>query len=223
MLAVSSSPGGFSREPCVGFLPAHWRSILSLTTGHQKLLQDCLAQGLRRAAAALADTSAAGTRLDLHAVRSVPISELALESFAPLDDVIAGVCQRFHGGLTGTALLALDPGDALLWLQLGGASPDPLARFVDLGSRVVSHVLLALAASGGTGVELGPASLEERPALEALLRTHAPSDTIVLCLEGEILFSLAESGSALHAPFSIHILLQPKLLHGILSSLLVGG
>ncbi len=186
-------------------------------------MQDCLAEGLRRAATALEETSATGTRFDLHAVRRASISELAQESFAPLDDVIAGVCQRFHGGLAGTALLALDPGDALLWLQLGSAASDPLSRYVDLGSRVIGHALHALATSAGAGVELGAASLEERPALAALLCTHAPSDTIVLCLDGEILFSLAERGLALHAPFSLHILLQPKLLDGILSSLLVGG
>ncbi len=137
--------------------------------------------------------------------------------------MIAGVVQRFEGPLSGTALFALDPGDALLWLQSGerDSQPgaDPLTRFVDQGSRVLGAVIDALAAAAQAEVQLGRPALEERPLLAALLGTHAPSDTVVLSLYGEIEFFLQEMGRELRAPFSLQLLLEPKILGGILAGL----
>jgi len=140
-------------------------------------------------------------------------------------DVIAGVLQRFEGRLSGTVLFALDPGDALLWLQSAQAPDgdselaDPLARFVDFGSRIIAGLVEALAAVGRDEVWLGPPALEERPWMAALLATHAPSDTVVLSLTGELGFEIEGVHPALAAPFAVQILLEPKIVAGIVHGL----
>ena len=132
-------------------------------------------------------------------------------------DVVAGVLRRFEGRLTGTALLALDPGDALLWLQRGDDDSDPLGRFVDWGGRVLSGVILGLASTLQQDVTLAEPSLDERPLMAALLGTHAPSDTVVLSLHGELGFPVSDVPE-IRAPFSIQLLLEPKIV-----SILLGG
>ena len=126
--------------------------------------------------------------------------------------------QRFDGQLSGTALFALDPSDALRWLQLGDEEGERLERFVARGRQLISEVLGALAAGCDARVELGTSVLEERPLLAALLSTHAPSDTTVLSLDGKLRFRV--DAEELHAPFSLQILVEPKLLDGILAALL---
>ncbi len=134
-------------------------------------------------------------------------------------DVIAAVLQRFEGHLPGTALFVLDPGDALLWLQREGATEDPLGRFVEWGGHVLSGVVDQLASVWQAEVEYGAPMLEERPLMAALLATHPPSDTVVLSIQGELVFSVQGAPDEMHAPFSIHVLLEPKLIAGILSGL----
>jgi hypothetical protein len=137
-------------------------------------------------------------------------------------DLIAAVVQRFEGPPSGTALFALDPGDALLWLQRGESDEDPLGRFVDWGSRVLLGVIHTLAAAWETDLRIGEPALEERPLMAALLGTHAPSDTIVLSLHGELSFPVSDIPE-IRAPFSLHLLMEPKLVDGILSGLARDG
>lgn len=134
-------------------------------------------------------------------------------------DVIAAVLQRFTGQLPGTALFVLDPGDALLWLQREGAAEDPLGRFVEWGGHVLSGVIEELAAAWQAEVQHGVPVLEERPLMAALLATHAPSDTVVLSVQGELVFQVPGVDEDMHAPFSIHVLVEPKFVGGILTGL----
>jgi hypothetical protein len=124
--------------------------------------------------------------------------------------------------LSGTALLALDPGDALLWLQRGDDDSDPLGRFVDWGNRLLTGVIEALASAFHVDARLGEPSLEESPLMAALLRTHAPSDTVVLSLHGELAFPVANLPE-IRAPFCIQVLLEPKVVRGILVRLAGDG
>ena len=133
-------------------------------------------------------------------------------------DRVAAVVQRFEGHPSGTALFALDPGDALLWLQRGDGDEDPLERFVDWGSRVLSGVIETLASAWETELRIGEPKLEERSLMAALLGTHAPSDTVVLSLHGELRFPVLDVPE-IRAPFSLQLLLEPKLVDGILSVL----
>ncbi len=136
----------------------------------------------------------------------------------PSGDLIAGVVQRFEGPISGSALLALEPGDALLWLQRGDDDADPLARFVEWGSRLLEGVTRALGDALGGEVVCGPGSLEERSLMAALLGTHAPSDTLVLSLHGEMAFPVARLPE-IRAPFGLHVLLAPKRVAAVLDGL----
>lgn len=168
----------------------------------------------------LADTPAAETQISLTSVSSSSLWELDPDqaSGGLSGDVIAAVLQRFDGRLTGTGIFALEPGDALLWLQRGESDEDPLGRFVDWGSRLLAAVIGELAEVWDANVHLREPVLEERPLMGALLGTHAPPDTVVLSLHGELRFPVANVPE-LCAPFSMHVLLEPKLVDGILSSL----
>ena len=136
----------------------------------------------------------------------------------PSGELIAGVIQRFEGPLCGTALFALDPGDALLWLQRGDDDGLPLERFVDWGQRLLAGVIDALAEVAQSPAERSEPSLEERPLMAALLGTHAPSDTVVLTLGGTLAFPVANLPE-IRAPFGVHVLLEPKRIAGIAAAL----
>jgi hypothetical protein len=124
--------------------------------------------------------------------------------------------QRIGGRLDGTALLAMEPGDALLWLQRGDDDSDPLGRFVDWGNRLIAGVVDSLATALQAEASLQEPTLEERPLMAALLGTHAPSDTMVLSLQGDLAFPVS-GVPEIQAPFSIHVLLAPKLVAGIVA------
>jgi hypothetical protein len=188
-------------------------------------LRDSFAAGLESAVVRLGETPAAGTRISLRELSSCTIADLDPERVcgAISPELIAGVSQRLTGRLAGTALFAVDPGDALLWLQREGlqregAADDPLARFVAWGSCVLVGVGEALASAWQVEIDFGAPVLEERPLMAALLATHAPSDTVVLSLQGELAFDVA-GGGEIRAPFGVHVLLQPKVLDAILSAL----
>lgn len=190
---------------------------LSLTSSHHELLHHRIAAGLASATARLADTPAADTQIVLHTLTSSTIADFDPDaaSRSLSSDVIAGVLQRFEGRPPGTTLFVLDPGDALLWLQREGATEDPLGCFVDWGGRLLSGVVdqLCLPAE----VEYGAPVLEERPLVAALLATHPASDTVVLSVQGQLVFSVEGVEDDMHAPFSIHVLLEPKFIAEILS------
>ena len=114
---------------------------------------------------------------------------------------------RFEGQLCGTALLALDPGHALQWLRGGG--DDPLDRFVELGGEVLRAVVDELARACDAAIEVGSCLLEERPLMAALLSTHAPSDTALLSLAGELEFA-GDEADPVRAAYTIQLLLEPK-------------
>jgi hypothetical protein len=186
-------------------------------------LRDCFAAGLESATQRLSETPASGTGIALASVSSGTIADLdpdeACRGISP--ELIAGVSQRLLGRLSGTALFAVDPGDALLWLQREGAAVEPLAHFVEWGSHVLSAVAEKLGDAWQADVSLADAVLEERPFMAALLGTHAPSDTVVLSSVGELSFDVPGVG-AMRAPFTIQVLLQPKMLDGILTGLASG-
>jgi len=183
-------------------------------------LRECFAAGLESATERLDATPAAGTGIALQDVASGTVGELDPERACPRisPELIAGVSIRLTGRLTGTALFALDPGDALLWLQREGAADEPLRHFVDWGRVVLTAVAEQLASAWQADLGVGAPVLEERPFMSALLGTHAPSDTVVLSLQGELCFEVAGAGD-IRAPFSVQVLLEPKVLAGILSAL----
>ena len=197
------------------------RVSLNLATPGMERLRDCIASGLDEAAERLAATAAAGSSFDLQTLRLGTLADVGHDSVSEsvCADVIAGVVLRFEGQLGGTALLALDPDVALQWLRIGVDGDAPLRRFVDLGSCVLAAVVGRLARACDAEVEFGRRLLEERPLMSALLSTHAPSDTALLSLYGELEFPDDDVATPVRAAFTIQVLLEPKLLDGVLIGL----
>lgn len=127
------------------------------------------------------------------------------------DDVIAGAMMRFGGGLSGSALLALDPEDALAWVRAATSDVDPIDRFLELGSRIMKCVIEALAEGFRRSVEFSVASLEEQPVLAILLGTHAPLDTVLLSLRLQL------TCPEVDAPACLYLLIERKPLECLLS------
>ena len=194
-------------------------SNLSFTPRHHESLRHRIDAGLASAAARLVGTPAEATEMLLEGLTSSTVVDFDSDeaSGGLPSDVIAGVLQRFEGRPRGTALFVLDPGDALLWLQREGASQDPLARFVEWGGQVLSGVVEQLFPHAE--LEHGAPVLEERPLVAALLATHPPSDTLALSIQGQLVFSIPGIEDEMHAPFSIHVLLESKFLAEMLSEL----
>ena len=84
---------------------------------------------------------------------------------------------------------------------------------------MLGEVVAQLAHACHAHVEFGPCLLEERPLLTALLSTHAPSDTALLSVDGELEFQPAPGADPARARFAIELLLEPKLLGGVLIGL----
>ena len=85
-------------------------------------------------------------------VRTIQCTTLAeLPERVPCFDgeCVAGVVNRFEGGLCGTALLAMDPEDALAWVRSKPGDHDLLAAFVRLGEIVLSSVVGEIGAGLG--------------------------------------------------------------------------
>jgi hypothetical protein len=120
-----------------------------------------------------------------------------------------------------TALLAVDPGDALLWLQMDQSDEEPLARFVALGAQMLDAIVPSLTrgAEGAADISTdgGSGSLEERPLMAALLATHAPSDTVIVSLDAEFSFEIDPTIGTLHTPFTVQLLLEPKIASNLQS------
>lgn len=181
-------------------------------------LREQLSRGLQAAAEQLPEREGRAPCVVLDRVAMCTIAEIdhAELTRAVPNDVIAGVVRRFHGPVRGTALLALDPGDALLWLQMDASEGSPLEHFVELGSDVLAAVVSSVGDSPEAAPTAEPGALEERPLVAALLATHAPSDTVVLSIDAELAFEIDPAISTLHTPFTVQILLEPKLVQGAL-------
>jgi hypothetical protein len=191
------------------------------TVGAEARLASLRAPELRAALARGIDAAIACLPIEPRAREDSALSRLATSTIGEIDhdtltavlsaDVIAGVVLRFDGPCRGTALLAVDPGDALLWLQMEESGDEPLARFVAQGRRMLEAVIARLAGERAGEACFGPPSLEERPLMAALLATHAPSDTVILSLDAQLAFELDPTIGTLNTPFTTQLLLEPKV------------
>ena len=114
---------------------------------------------------------------------------------------------RFRGGVCGTALLAMDPEDALAWVRSNpGKNEDVLESFVRLGEIVQASLVSEIGAGLGLEVEAGSAALCEDSVPLILLGTCAPSDTAVVTVS-----VLVAAGDDV-LPIQIYLMIESKLL-----------
>lgn len=131
-------------------------------------------------------------------------------------DRIAGVLARFSGRLEQVGLFAMETEDAFAMLRGGAAADDPLDAYTQLGCEIVRAVTAAIDPAGGQ--QQGDASLQEDSAIRALLRTHAPSDTVVVSVSLSLPGNRDEEFLAAH----VYVLTEPKPFDALRSELLVG-
>lgn len=142
-------------------------------------------------------------------IRNIHCSTLAdLSDRVPCFDgeCVAGVVNRFEGGLCGTALLAMDPADALAWVRSKPGDRDPLASFVRLGGTVQSSVVCEIGKGLGLAMRAESGELSENSVPLILFGTHAPSDTAVV-----VISMLVAAGDEV-LPAQIYLMIEPKLL-----------
>lgn len=166
---------------------------------------------LIRAAEVLCDAGVPEPRVVLRDVSSCSLGEFAERSACEDEDVIAGAIMRFEGRLSGSALLALEPEDALDWIGAGTSEEDPIERFLDFSGRLMRCLVEAVAQYWRCSIECSDPSLEENSLLGALLSTHAPPDTVLLSLRLQV------TTRGLDASSDLHLLTERKPLECLLA------
>lgn len=185
---------------------------LKISTEQMIALHSFFAEAAAVGEDALGEMTGCETEVDVQEVRTTALAEFGERGLALSDDLVAGVMGRLEGRLPGTISLVLEPEDALLWAQLGGGS-DPLEDFVALGQTLLDGVASALGDVLGAAASFEGAQLVEEPELAMLVKTHAPSDTIVLSTRLRI-----DARDEILTAVS-HLLIEPKYLAQVLSGL----
>lgn len=160
----------------------------------------------------LAEISGCETEVDVQEIRCTPLADFGERGLCLSDDLTAAVMGRLEGALPGSLNLVLEPEEALLWAQIGGDG-DPLETFVALGRALLEGIAAGLSEVLESDVEFAGGALVEEPELAMLVRTHAPSDTLVFSARLRI-EARDETISAVS-----HTLIEPKYMAGLLSAL----
>jgi hypothetical protein len=164
-------------------------------------------RGAEAGQASLREMHAADSGLEVRNIHCTSLAELP-EKVACFDgECVAGVMSRFQGGVCGTALLAMDPEDALTWVRSNpGKNEDVLESFVRLGKVVQANLVSEIGAGLGHEVESSSAELWEDSVPLILLATRAPSDTAVVTV------SILVAAGYDVLPMQIYLMIESKLL-----------
>ena len=203
----------------IGLAPAgvrpHRSRALIIPLEQSLAVHAWIAEGVDRAAEELADCHAFDSEITVLETRCWPLAELGSLGFEGGEELIAGVLCAVRGRLSGAGLLSMEPEDALAWVLADGPAADALARYVELGGRVLAAVARAAASALQVEVEVGAARLEEASVAGSLVRTHAPSDTVVVGSRLE----LRAGGQRFAA--QLHLVMEPKVVSALLGALAV--
>jgi hypothetical protein len=180
--------------------------VLYISPEQLDTLRAHITAGFDRATQLLCREHADDTGVEVRECHCCSLANFPQGAVCSDDDLIAGVLVRFEGGIAGTALLAMDPQNALDWVQAAGARPDPIATYLELGRLLLGEISRELASQFSAEIELSSASLQENCVGAVLLQTHAPSDTAVISTR----FDIAAGDSVL--PGYVYVLMEPKPL-----------
>ena len=172
-------------------------------------IQAWIAEGVDRAADALMDGHAFDTEITVLETRCYALCDFASEGLPGGDDLVAGVMRAFRGRLAGAALLSMDPEEALAWVLSDGSGERPIETYVELGGCVMAAVAEAAGEALEEDVELGEARLEESSIAGCLLRTHAPSDTLLV----SSLLEVRAGGQRFAA--QLHLVMEPMVISAL--------
>jgi hypothetical protein len=160
----------------------------------------------------LAEICGCDTEIDVAEIRCTPLGDFGQSGLRLSEDMVAGVMGRVDGAMPGSLNLVVEPEDALAWAQAGGGE-DPLETFVALGRELLAGTTVALSEVLGSPTEFRDPRLVEEPELAMLVKTHAPSDTLVFSTRLRI--QVRDELVTAHS----HLLVEPKYLVRLLSAL----
>ena len=156
-----------------------------------------------------------GLRADPDGVHLGTLGRVSSSEICGRGDRIAGVLVRFSGRLEQVGLFAMETEDAFAVVQHRAWADDPLGTYTDFGRDIVRAVTAAIDSRGVP--QAGEASLWEETAIQALLGTHAPSDTVVVSVS----LQLSVAGEAARTGY-VYVLAEPKPFAVVRSEALVG-
>jgi hypothetical protein len=177
-----------------------------LTEEHLNSLAAWAASGAEASASVLRETHTEDSGLEVRDIRVTTLSDLPDQAPCFEGECVAGVASRFEGGLCASALLAMDPEDALAWVRSKPGVADPLEAFVRLGETVQSGIAIEIGAGLGLEMRTENSELREESVPLILFGTHAPSDTVVV-----VVSLLVASGDEV-LPVHVYLMIEPKLL-----------
>ncbi len=162
--------------------------------------------------ASLAELSGCETEIEVLEIRCTSLGNFGEQGMRLSEDLVAGVIGRLEGALPGSLNIVLEPEDALTWAQIGG-NDDPLGSFVSLGTVLLEGIAVGLSEILEAESTFQGGTLAEESELMMLLKTHAPSDTLVFStrLQIEVRDEVVSANS--------HLLIEPKYLAQLLSAL----
>lgn len=97
-----------------------------------------------------------------------------------IDDIAAGTVVRFQGPFGGTAILTLEPEDALAWVRSAPEPGDPIRGHLERSADLLARAVGGWGQSMGASFSFTEPTLCEDAVAGLLLGTHAPSDTLIL-------------------------------------------
>jgi hypothetical protein len=183
-----------------------------LTRNQLDSIENWAARGAETGTQALRACHATDSELEIREIHCATLGEMP-EVMPCFDgECVAGVAGRYRGGDCGASLLAMNPEDALSWVQSDQGVENPLESFVKLGGLVQTHLIEAIGSGLGLTIEADGADLREDSVPLILYGTHAPSDTVIVCIGVH-----AAVGDRV-VPMRVYLMIEPKLLHTALAA-----
>ncbi len=168
-----------------------------------------------RAAEELAELHAFDTEIAVIDTRCRSLGEFGTEIADVAEGMDAGVLAAFRGRLSGTALLAMEPDDALAWMLADGNGTPATETYVMLAGSVLASVVRTAAEALDVEAAVASPILAEDSVASCLARTHAPLDTVLISSQLEI----RAARQLLSA--QLHLIIEPKLVSALLGALSV--
>ena len=185
---------------------------LKISTEQLIALHGFFAEAVAVGEVSLAEISGCETEIDVLEIRCTSLGEFGEQGMRLSEDMVAGVIGRLEGAMPGSLNIVLEPEEALVWAQIGNDS-NPLDTFVSLGSVLLEGIALALSEILGSESQFSGPALVEESELMMLVKTHAPSDTLVFStrLQIDVRDEVVSAVS--------HLLIEPKYLGQLLFAL----
>ena len=186
---------------------------LKISTEQLIALHSFFAEAVAVGEPSLGEISGYETEVEVLEIRCTALGDFGEQGMRVSDDLVAGVMGRLEGSMPGSMNIVLEPEEALLWAQIGNADRNPLETFVSLGSATLEGVAKGLSEVLDSELQFNGATLAEESELMMLVKTHAPSDTLVFSARLQVDVR-DETISAIS-----HLLIEPKYLAQLLSAL----